>query len=208
MAQTTTRKSSAKKWTLLALIMFLLVAVIGGTYTRYSSTANKDVPLSVAKWAVKVNSNDITASNTLTASFVPVSNDNVVAGQVAPSSELYADFIIDPTGSEVAVDYEFELGDIKNGNAIATEDFIVEKVVTVNGSTETPIDETSGKYKGTIDLPGTTGNKTVMTASQAQTVRVYVKWTNVEAHNEQDTTLGINEPDLNMNIKATVMQHI
>ena len=38
MAKTTTRQSTAKKWTLLALIMFLLVVVVASTYTRYEST--------------------------------------------------------------------------------------------------------------------------------------------------------------------------
>ena len=36
-------------------------------------------------------------------------NENVVAGKIAPGSTATGEFVIDPTGSEVAIDYEVKI---------------------------------------------------------------------------------------------------
>ena len=126
----TTRKSSAKKWTLIVLIIFVLVAVIGGTYSRYSSEGSGTGTATVAKWAIKINTVDITpaAATTFDITFNEVPNDDVVDGKIAPASRLYADFVVDPTGSEDAIDYSFALGTITASAGDVPTGIAVEKV--------------------------------------------------------------------------------
>ena len=230
----TTRTHSATKWTLLALVMFLLVAVIGGTYTRYTSTASGDATIDVAKWAVKINDEDITAQNTFTvASFKEVPNNYVVDGKIAPNTLLYADFEIDPTGSEVAIDYQFELGTITSNGSVALPNTIrVEDVrnissssveATADHSEGTKVTETasgSRTYAGVIQLDPATGTQTnALTSSAKQTIRVYVRWEdlNTTAANGADTNVAIENvlvsgtnkaPTLTMTVTGTATQKV
>ena len=205
----TTRKSSAKKWTLIVLIIFVLVAVIGGTYSRYVSTGSGTGTAEVAKWAIKINDVDITpaAASTFTITFNEVDNDDVVDGKIAPASELYADFVVDPTDSEVAVDYEFELGNVTPEITDLEVDRVVASVGTTydeNGTAAT-LTEDGRKYSGTIELAD---QDTALTSAEAVTVRVYLKWSNTETNNATHTATGVTAPEISMTVTGTAKQHI
>ncbi len=212
-----TRKNQALKWTLIVLVLFLLVAIIGGTYTRYSSTGSGTGTAQVAKWAVKINTANVVSTNSFDVTFHEVANENVVDGKIAPASSLYADFIVDPAGSEVSLDYSFSLGAITASTGSVPTGIAVEKVVPVTGAT---IDGTtvtngtegealevdgSGNYNGTIAL---SSQSSALTSASAQVVRVYIKWTNNDAQNENHTTAGNNTPTLSMTVTGTAQQHI
>lgn len=203
------RKSQAKKWTLIVLVIFALVAVIGGTYSRYTSTGSGDATVTVAKWAVKINDADIVSTSTFPVTLHEVDNDNVKDGTIAPSSQLYADFVIDPDGSEVAIDYSFELSGIVSSTNDAEDvpaDLTVSKVCLRNGTSDgTELTATDGKYTGTIELAS---QNAALTDEEAVTVRVYVTWTNTEANNVTHTAIGNTAPDLTMTITGTAKQHI
>ena len=214
----TTRKSQARKMTFIILAIFILIATIGGTYSRYTSSGSGTGTTQVAQWAVKINNANITTTDTFTVTFNEVANDNVVDSKIAPASSLYADFVIDPTGSEVAIDYDFALGAITaSGGATVSSDIAIEKVVpvtganisgaTVTGGTEgTALTaDTNGKYTGTIALAS---QSTALSSSEAKVVRVYIKWTNNEDHNATDTSTGITAPTLSMKVTGTARQHI
>ena len=214
----TTRKSQARKMTFIILAIFILIATIGGTYSRYTSTGSGTGTADVAKWAVKINNADITTTNTFNVTFNEVANANVVDGKIAPASSLYADFVIDPTGSEVAIDYDFVLGAITaSGGATAPSDIAIEKVVPVTGATisgaavtggteGTALEaDANGKYTGTITLAS---QSAALSSSEAQVVRVYIKWTNNEEHNTTDTSAGKAAPTLSMQVTGTAKQHI
>lgn len=193
---------------LIAVLMLLTVCLyfISGTYARYTSTASGTVSVQVAKWAVKVNNTNIVETDTLTINFTEVANEFVVNNKIAPASQLYADFVIDPNGSEVAMDYSFTLGAITASTGDVPKGLKVSKVVPVVGGTEgTALTATDGKYTGTIALKDQT---TALTSNEAVTVRVYVEWPNVEENNGTDTTAGVNAPTLSMVVTATASQHI
>lgn len=193
---------------LIAVLMLLTVCLyfISGTYARYTSSASGTAEVQVAKWAVKVNDTDIVEKDTITISFTEVANDNVVDGKIAPASQLYADFTIDPTGSEVAIDYSFSLGNIESSSGTVPTSLTVSKVVPVVSGTEgTALTATDGKYTGTINLTSQTAE---LTSAEAVTVRVYVEWTNSEANNTTDTTVGASAPTLTMDVTAVATQHI
>lgn len=199
------------KRTIRAIILVLMLVTIclyfvSGTYARYASSATGSATATVAKWAVKLNGTDITTSSTaLNVTFTEVTNDNVVDGKIAPDSELYTQFSIDPTGSEVAIDYTFELGEITASTGTVPSGLEVSKVVLVNGTNETEIAGTNGTYTGTIAL---TSQSAALTSNDAITVKVYVEWTNNDSNNDTDTSVGATAPTLTMSVDATVQQHI
>ena len=204
----TTRKSQARKMTFIILAIFILIATIGGTYSRYTSTGSGTGTAQVAKWAVKINNVDIVNNNSFTVTFNEVENANVVDGKIAPASELYADFVIDPTGSEVAVDYDFQLGDITASEGSVPTGIAIDRVVYMDGTTEgDEITGVNGLYTGnTINLT----NQSALTSASAKTIRVYLKWTNsdVAADSANHTAAGDAAPILNMSVTGTAKQHI
>ena len=205
----TERTSRVKRGILTALMIACLIAIIGGTYARYTSTGKGTATVDVAKWAIKINTTDITppGDTTFTITFTEVANANIVDGKIAPSGELYADFVIDPTGSEVAVDYSFHLGTITSSSGDAPSNLAVTKVVPVNSGTEgSPLTaDGSGSYTGTIPRAS---QSAAMTSSDAKTVRVYIAWTNDDTTNVADTAIGVTAPTLTMEVTGTASQHI
>jgi len=199
---------------MMVILMLLTVGLyfISGTYARYTSTASGEGTAQVAKWAVKLNEKDMTITeNTFPITFTQVENANVVNNYIAPASKLYADFIIDPAGSQVAMDYEFTLGEITAESGTVPTTLKVEKVVTVTTSgqteTETEIVKTGEKYIGTIDLAS---KDAALTNAEAVKVRVYIVWEdlNTPEANETDTAVGISAPQLTMEVTATATQDV
>ena len=202
-------KKTVKSMMIVLMLLVVALYFIAGTYARYTSTASGTAEVQVAKWAVKINDDDATTeSATFDLEFTEVANNNVVNGKIAPASQLYAEFKIDPTGSEVAMDYSFTLGTITaSAGQEVPETLKVSKVVPVNGGVEgTALTATDGAYKGTIELASETA---ALSANEAVTVRVYVEWDNAnDANNTTDTKIGIAAPTLTMKVNATASQHI
>ncbi len=205
----TERTSRVKRGVLTALMVACLIAIIGGTYARYLSTGQGTATVQVAKWAIEINDTDITpdGNTTFDITFTEVANDNIRNDRIAPSGELYADFEIDPTGSEVAIDYSFTLGTITASSGTAPSNIIVTKVVPVtSGSEGSPLTaDGSGNYTGTIPLASQTA---AMSSSDAKTIRVYIAWTNDDTTNVADTAVGVDAPTLSMTVTGTASQHI
>lgn len=201
------------------MIVLMLLAVglyfVSATYARYTSTASGTGTVQVAKWAVKINEKDATKSEEFTIEFTEKENANVVDGYIAPTSQLYADFKIDPTDSQVAIDYSFTLGDITASEGTIPETIKVLKVVPVTGITAenpfgiegTALTATENVYSGTIEL---VDQETALTADEAVTMRVYVEWEdlNTSEANTTDTTVGVSAPTLTMTVNATATQDV
>ena len=102
MAKINSRTSTVRKWTMGLLIVFALVAVIGGTYSRYSTTGSGNATVSVAKWAVAIKNGSKPIAESQNVAFVLDSNPNVAAGKIAPASTATATITVDMTGTEVA----------------------------------------------------------------------------------------------------------
>ena len=202
------RKSKVRDVIIALIILVIALFFIAGTYARYASTGSGAGVVQVAKWAVKINTVDITQNNSFAVTFNEVANQYIVDGKIAPDGSLYADFVIDPTGSEVALDYEFTLGTITSSTGTVPDGIAVEKVCTVDGSTETELTaDASGKYVGTIELASQSAE---LSSSESVTVRVYIKWTNSDEATRitSDTTAGITPPTLTMQVTGTAKQHI
>lgn len=205
MTKTNTRTNSARKWTILALILFLLVAIIGSTYTRYTSTATGSGDVSIAKWAVSVNGTDMSnAAATFDLTFT-ASNTNTVSNKIAPGGTATAYVDIDLTGTEVSVDFSCALDAdaADNLKAVFGNDYANKVNLTVG----TPVTEGT---TSNMTLSGTT--VTVGTSAMSGTVRVPITltWTdlNTETDNTADTNTGATKSALTVPVELNVTQHI
>ncbi len=201
-------QKTIKRMIVVLAVLAIALYFVASTYARYASTLSGDATVKVAKWAVTINDDDMTnASTDIGLTFTEGANENVVAGYIAPNSSLYADFVIDPAGSQVAMDYSFKLGAITAPTGVTLPSSIaVEKVVKVaSDGQETVINANAdGEYTGEILLT----DQAALTTDDSVTVRVYVKWTNDDTKNAEDTTAGVAAPELTMNVTAKAQQHI
>lgn len=150
---------------LLILVLFLgLITTASYTYSRYVGPTANSVSVGVAKFSVKVNNTDIVENQTFNITLD--SDVNTLNNQLAPDEEGYFEVLIDPTGSEVALDYQltFDVSDIK-----ALSDKIKVKY-TVN---DVEVTSTGDVVSGSITLPSATS---AMTASNKTSVKVCWEW--------------------------------
>ena len=199
-----------KKLTLLTVAMLVCIVaciivagtMFGVTLARYvTGEKSADTSLPVAKWGV-----DTKIAGNLTV----VGNDYVVDGKLAPATEAYIDVEIQLAGTEVAVDYKVEIGNITGTNV--PTGLALKKVVPVgtDGSEGTELTGTGNVYSGIIPLNKDEDNKTTaFGADDKFIIRIYFEWTNSDANDATDTAIGQNAPgDLQFNIKVSAQQHI
>lgn len=214
-----------------SIIAILFIGgTLGYTFSRYTTTRTGTADVGIAKWAIKIGEKD---SATLESSFNltfkrKTPNAHVVDGKLAPQDELYADLEIDPTGTEVSVDWTISLGSLtavktadsdeeipvnvpeKDGNKV----IVLQKVCIVDPASDTEKSDVTpvtsdGKttYSGTINLKNTT---TALAATDKIILRVYVKWnsTDTETDNAAETAFAEQDITLKMVLVATAKQHI
>ena len=177
---------------LLVIIALLLVATIGlSSFAIYKSSATGNATASVANWAVTVNSDNIVEASTLTFDSNSItwnSNAHVAEGKIAPGQTGTISFVIDASASEVSVDYELTIGDIKVGDETITNDKIT---ATIDG----------GDATGTIAY-STTAN------AMKKTVTLNIVWDAVDtdAQNAKDMTLA--GQDIQIPVTIVAKQHV
>ena len=161
-------KNSKKIMSIAALVLLLVVTsgVIAFTYSRYTSGATGSVGVTIAAWKVKVNTTDITATNTFTLTAGNFANNTYVKDNlIAPGVTAKIPVELDATGTEVSVDYKIEIsGTITVTPANA-------KIKLKNGAA----------VEGTIDKDA---------SNKKKTIEVEIVWENNEANNAADTANG------------------
>ena len=186
----------------LLLAVVLTAAGVSGTYARYTTTDEGTAKAKVAKWAVKFKdgSNELTDNFELTLD--NEDNTYVVKEKIAPAASVYKDLVVDLTGTEVATDITAKLGDLTGVTGDQSR-FTLKLSEVVNGqATElTPVD---GVY--TIKV-GLNQGRTAIEKSTV-TFRVELVWNNVDAQDENDTTMGEAAQDITAELELTAKQHI
>ena len=204
-------KKNVKTMMLILVVLIIGLYFVSGTYARYTSTINGKVTAKVAKWAVTLNGVDMTsAEETMELIFEETeANNDVVDGYIAPGSELYSNPLeIDPTGTQVAMDYTIELGEITSNEDLNGKIKIARLEKMVDGGNWTKVNDFSvgSPYNGTIEL---VDQEKALTFDESVAYRVVLAWDNVEDNNATDTELGVSAPeDVTMTVKVTAQQHI
>ena len=195
----TTRQSTAKKWTLLALIIFLLVAVVAGTYTRYQTVGEATGNTQAAKWAVAIKSGDKTLSSTTQPiTFAVQSNSNVVPNKIAPAVTAVATIELDLTGTEVAVDFDAVIDQTALSSFGDSGDKL-SLAVKVDGTNYT---------SGTTHTISLVNNSAFTAENGKKTVTLTLTWDNDDLNNADDTATGVAAPTLTVPVTLTAKQHI
>ena len=187
------RKSTAKRWTLAVLIIFALVALIGGTYARYSTSMVANAKMDIAKWqiAMKAGTTELSTSEAKDVTFTVQNNTNVVSGKIAPSVTATATVEVDLTGTEVAVDLLAKVG-ATDPSTLPSKDKIT-LTTQVNGGTST------------IPLEGDTA---FTSANGKKNVVLTLTWENDDENNENDTATGVAGGTITVPVTLTAKQHI
>lgn len=200
---------------LLILILFILIISIAtGTYSRYRGVATANAKAQIANWAIKLNAEDISMqSKTINVQATDGdSNENVSEGKIAPGKTMKVELQVDPTGSEVAIDYTFKV-DTGNLKVTSSSDVVpqiqnnlsivkVECKVEADDGTEkvrTVLLDDEGNAKYFENLEDVLKNRKV-------TFVAYLLWD--DGDDITDTQSGMNITSIEAPIIVTAKQHI
>ena len=199
------RKSKVKKGILAVAIIACLVAVIGGTYSRYISKGTANTTANVAKWSVKLNGTDMsTAPITKDVALTYVANDYVKADTIAPGRKAKFDVVLDPTGSEVAIDYVLKI----DTSAITGLTNNTSKVSITNAQYK--IGSGAVQTANITSADGVTISESLadVESNKSLTMTITLEWENDEDLNAADTANGIQGGTITVPVTVTAMQHI
>lgn len=188
-----------KAFLLIACIsLFNCFNLIQDTYAKYSSDANASTNISIAKWNILINNNDIKNnkdfSNSVAAVFT--GNENTNDGYIAPTAEGYFDVVVN--ASNVDVSYNMNM-DINVSNNSDVKDLVITGY-TVNNGPLTSLNTSSYTL---------TSNVSYSDSVRIYTYRFYVKWDDSEnssMSNEEDTNTTINSGTAKFDIVTSFIQ--
>lgn len=172
--------------------MFYCVSLIQSTYAKYVTSTTGTTNLTIAKWNIIVNNQDVTNNSNFSTAITPVfeGTNNIRSGVIAPTATGSFDITLDMTEVDVSLQYTISAS-ISNSNTVS--DLKITSY-TIN-NVETP-------YTGSISnqVPLSSTDRTV-------TIRFNVEWVEDSAdgavmNNLQDTQAtnnGIAAVDVNIN---------
>ena len=180
---------------LLALLaLFYCVSLIQSTYDKYLSTADADTNITIARWNVLVNNQDISQNSNFSEVLEPTftGNENIKDGVIAPTATGYFDITLDGSTTDVSFSYDISFSEADDNT------------VTDLKITKYEIDGHSYTYNGPIS-----GNILLNDQNRALTVRVYVEWvdqTDDETMTNVDDTTAANGGVAKFKVNVNVIQ--
>lgn len=180
---------------LLALLaLFYCVSLIQSTYAKYLSTADADTNITIARWNILVNNQDISQNSNFSEVLEPTftGNENIKDGVIAPTATGYFDITLDGSTTDVSFSYDISLSEAEDNT------------VTDLKITKYEIDGHSYTYNGPIS-----GNILLNDQNRALTVRVYVEWvdqTDDETMTNVDDTTAANSGVAKFKVNVNVIQ--
>jgi len=208
------RKSKTKRGILVAIILVCLIALIAGTYARYTGSGTVNVAAQLAKWHVELNGSDISESSQIVQ--VPLTydaNEYVKNGKLAPGRSATLAVEVDPSGSEVAVDYTFDI----DTDALAESlELNSSSAISITGATYSIGSGAAQNATFTNGLITVNESLADVEAGKSVTVSVTVTWDNAnDANNASDTAEGVasygageNGKTITIPVTVTATQHI
>lgn len=180
---------------LLALLaLFYCISLIQSTYAKYLSTADADTNITIARWNILVNNQDISQNSNFSEVLEPTftGNENIKDGVIAPTATGYFDITLDGSTTDVSFSYDISFSEADDNT------------VTDLKITKYEIDGHSYTYNGPIS-----GNILLNDQNRALTVRVYVEWvdqTDDETMTNVDDTTAANGGVAKFKVNVNVIQ--
>ena len=185
-----------KLLTILLLIMLIISFFqIANTYALYKEQLQGNYTNLLGVWAIKVNGVDISSGGknltfTMTEDNLQYMDSSTVKdNKIAPGRQACFEITVDPTDTDVSILYtlNIKLSEIEEAKMTLVK---VENYFQKEDSTEQITNETvytgEESHKAVIPI-GKINEKYI------NHIKLYFEWTNVEANNESDSTLGTTE---------------
>lgn len=169
----------SRLWFLFIIAFCLTAYIIIDTFALFESNFVESTNVTIGKWTIKLNNNDITNGTTVEfpiENFTTYDNNHTTSGYFGPGSSGYFDVVLDPGDTDVAIRYDITLDIDENlpGN--------IDFYLSVDGNVMTRTGEST--YSGVLDLDDIDNG--VMPA-----LRINIVWNEVGSYNESDTNMGI-----------------
>ena len=157
--------------------LFYCLTLMQDTYAKYVSTASANADLTIARWNILINNQDILNNSDFSDSITPVFNGTttIKSDVIAPTAEGYFDIVINGEDTDVSFEYTISL-DQAHDNTV--DDLVITKYV-INNEEHAYTDQ---------DI---TGDILFNDSTKTKSIRFYVLWDDDEAtqtmDNEEDT---------------------
>lgn len=187
------------KFIVIFVAIFVLITSIQDTYGKYKSDATGTTNMSIARWNIVINNQDIVTNNYITNTLTPyfVENEHVASGVLAPSVVGYFDLNIDCSAVDVSFNYSIS----SSISETSSVDDLVVIGYSINGGAIVPVD-------GMLDF-----NETVLLSDQTKirNIRIYIKWDDSETetmNNASDTLAALSGLSAKINVDVNFTQVI
>lgn len=178
------------------ILMFVTIYVIKDTYALFESNKIVNTNTNIAKWNVMINGKNINNEQRFIIDSINIlEKGNVKNGKMAPGTEGYFDIVIEPNDTDTSIIYN------------VTFDF-----TKVNGSFK--INKIEEITSGNLIMTGESTYSKVITLDEIKrgvtnTIRVYIKWDNIEENNKEDSQIGLTKNNfINIPVIVEVTQYL
>lgn len=162
------------------------------TFARYTTVVQNESTVEIADWQISINNKDILNGETLVNSLQLIPDTQITTdNKIAPGQKGYFDIIINPEGTDVAIQYmlNFNTTNIPSG-ILLTKYEILETGISARIENNT--------IEGEINLP----EENQLTQEEKKTIRVSWEW------NEVSTYIPTGEENYRIQATVTVKQKI
>jgi hypothetical protein len=231
---------------LFAIILVILVLILRNTYSKYINTAAAVIKKDVAEWNIKVNDVDITEQVENSDDYIEFDVDNFTwdwdktthlkEPNVAPGMTGSFDITVDPTGTDVSIEYTIALDDEEIKNTI--QNSLLKKKQKEGNTNITSIDDIEDIDDNKINLKVTKiekdgvevtdykrdpdTNKLLIVVRKSldeiksedentriDNIHVTIEWVNDEDNNDTDSLLGAYaDGEINLPILIDFTQYV
>lgn len=189
-----------KKKVILLVVLSILLCLffVQESFAKYITESNETANMSIARWKILVNNEDIRDESTVNTVINPVfpGNDNIAENIIAPTSEGYFDLIIDAREADVSFKYKITLS-VNEDSSV--RDLVATKYV-INDGEEIALDSSNQVIENTILHRDNTGTINI---------RVYIVWNDGDGasmDNSEDTSATISSNSAMMNVSLNFTQ--
>lgn len=174
--------------------LFYCVTFMQDTYAKYVSSTSAIADLTIARWSILINNQDVVNESDFSETISPVfaGSANIRSDVIAPTASGYFEIILNGENTDVSFSYTI---------SIDTSDCVIEDLVI----TSYQIGNTTYTYNGN-DI---TGNILLNDASRTQTIRFNVEWNDsalTETMDNADDTAVVAEETAAFDINVNLIQ--